>query len=144
MQVLLEVDCSKLNISEKKKEEVVKTALEIIRNRIDQFGVAEPLIQRAGKDRIIIQLPGLKNFGRAKDLIGKTALLEFKLFADKDQIKATYAKLDKYLQENFDKYPFLKKVQETDNVDNVDVLGNDEVKSDQKKTDLFPAVFPPM
>ena len=39
MQVLLEVDCSKLNISEKKKEEVVKTALEIIRNRIDQFGV---------------------------------------------------------------------------------------------------------
>jgi len=141
MQVLLEVDCSKLNISEKKKEEVVKTALEIIRNRIDQFGVAEPLIQRAGKDRIIIQLPGLKNFGRAKDLIGKTALLEFKLFADKDQIKATYAKLDKYLQENFDKYPFLKKVQETDNVDNVDVLGNDEVKSDSLNKDEHANIF---
>ena len=130
MQVLLEVDYSKLNLSEKDKEVVVKTALEIIRNRIDQFGVAEPIIQRAGKNRIIIQLPGLKNFGRAKELIGKTAQLEFKLFADKDLVKETYDKLDKFLQENYDKYAFLEKVKESENVENIDVLESEETKTD--------------
>ena len=54
-------------------------ALETIRNRIDQFGVAEPDIRQQGEKRILIQLPGVKDTQRAKDLIGKTALLEFKL-----------------------------------------------------------------
>ena len=56
--------------------------MEIIRNRVDQFGVAEPLIQRQGEDRIAVQLPGLTDRQRAIDLIGKTALLEFKLVDD--------------------------------------------------------------
>ncbi len=54
-------------------------ALETIRNRIDQFGVSEPDIRRQGEKRILVQLPGIKDTKRAKDLIGKTALLEFKL-----------------------------------------------------------------
>ena len=57
----------------------ISQALETIRNRIDQFGVLEPLIQKRGKDQILIQLPGVKDPQRAIDLIGKTALLEFKL-----------------------------------------------------------------
>ncbi len=57
----------------------VDQALETIRNRIDQFGVSEPDIRRQGLNRILIQLPGIKDTQRAKDLIGKTALLEFKL-----------------------------------------------------------------
>ncbi len=57
----------------------VNQSLEIIRNRIDQFGVTEPVILRQGKDEVIVQLPGVKDPGRAKDLIGKTAQLEFKL-----------------------------------------------------------------
>jgi preprotein translocase subunit SecD len=60
----------------------VDQALETIRNRIDQFGVAEPDIRRQGANRILIQLPGIKDTQRAKDLIGKTALLEFKLVDD--------------------------------------------------------------
>ncbi|HEY4484909.1 MAG TPA: protein translocase subunit SecD, partial [Nitrospiria bacterium] len=60
-------------------DSVTNQALETIRNRIDQFGVTEPLIQRQGKNQIVIQLPGVKDSRRAKDLIGKTALLEFKL-----------------------------------------------------------------
>jgi preprotein translocase subunit SecD len=60
----------------------VDQALETIRNRIDQFGVAEPDIRRQGTKRILIQLPGIKDTQRAKDLIGKTALLEFKLVDD--------------------------------------------------------------
>jgi preprotein translocase subunit SecD len=57
----------------------VKQGLETIRNRVDQFGVAEPSIQQQGDNRILIQLPGVQDPERAKALIGKTALLEFKL-----------------------------------------------------------------
>jgi len=61
------------------KKLAVSQALETIRNRIDQFGVNEPDIRHQGEKRILIQLPGIKDTQRAKDLIGKTALLEFKL-----------------------------------------------------------------
>jgi len=57
----------------------VRQGLETIRNRVDQFGVAEPTIQREGENRILVQLPGVQDPERAKALIGKTALLEFKL-----------------------------------------------------------------
>ncbi len=57
----------------------VRQAVETIRNRIDQFGVAEATIAPQGRERILIQLPGIQDPERAKALIGKTALLEFKL-----------------------------------------------------------------
>jgi preprotein translocase subunit SecD len=60
----------------------VAQALETIRNRIDQFGVSEPDIRRQGEKRILVQLPGISDTQRAKDLIGKTAQLEFKLVDD--------------------------------------------------------------
>jgi preprotein translocase subunit SecD len=66
----------------------VDQALETIRNRIDQFGVAEPDIRRQGAKRILIQLPGIKDTDRAKDLIGKTAILEFKLVDETHDINA--------------------------------------------------------
>jgi len=61
------------------KSMAVRQVLETIRNRIDQFGVSEPDIRMQGKKNILIQLPGVKDTKRAKKLIGKTALLEFKL-----------------------------------------------------------------
>jgi preprotein translocase subunit SecD len=76
VKVVLEMDPRQ--IAEIKKS-AVEQALETIRNRVDQFGVAEPEIAREGEDRILVQLPGIKDPQRAKDLIGKTALLEFKL-----------------------------------------------------------------
>ncbi|HEY7206368.1 MAG TPA: protein translocase subunit SecD, partial [Methylomirabilota bacterium] len=57
----------------------VRQGLETIRNRIDQFGVSEASIQQQGDNRILVQLPGVQDPARAKALIGKTALLEFKL-----------------------------------------------------------------
>ncbi len=57
----------------------LEQSLETIRNRVDEFGVSEPEIIPQGKDRILIQLPGIKDPQRAINLIGKTALLEFKL-----------------------------------------------------------------
>ena len=69
------------------KKGATEQALETIRNRIDQFGVAEPTIQQQGDDRIVIQLPGIKDPKRAIDLIGKTALLEFKLVDDENNLQ---------------------------------------------------------
>ena len=57
----------------------LKKSIEVIRNRIDEFGVTEPEIVSLGSDRIVIQLPGVKDIERAKELIGETAKLEFKM-----------------------------------------------------------------
>jgi len=61
-------------------------ALETIRNRIDQLGVRETTVQREGEDRILVQLPGIQDPERAKELIGKTAVLEFKLIDDSHNV----------------------------------------------------------
>jgi len=80
---ILELDKREI---EQIKKSAVEQALETIRNRIDQFGVAEPTIQLQGEDRILIQLPGIKDPKRALDLIGKTALLEFKIVDDENSL----------------------------------------------------------
>src|SRR5438105_8863053 len=95
MHLVLEVDRSNLNPAEAK--DATERAMEIIRNRVDQFGVAEPLIQREGEDRITVQLPGLTDRQRAIELIGKTALLEFKLVRTPEETQSTFQKLDAYL-----------------------------------------------
>ncbi|MDH4300627.1 MAG: protein translocase subunit SecD [Nitrospira sp.] len=61
------------------KDSAINQALETIRNRIDQFGVTEPIVQRQGLKQIVVQLPGVKDPKRAKGLIKETALLEFKM-----------------------------------------------------------------
>lgn len=73
---------------ERIKDDSVDQALETIRNRIDQFGVAEPAIQRQGTDEIVVQLPGVKDPRRAIDLIGKTAQLEFRMLDETTPLAA--------------------------------------------------------
>jgi preprotein translocase subunit SecD len=68
------------------KKLTVEHSVETIRNRIDQFGVTEPEIIPEGDNRIMVQLPGIKDPERAKNLIGKTALLEFKLVDDEHSV----------------------------------------------------------
>jgi len=69
------------------KDSAINQALETIRNRIDQFGVAEPIVQRQGLKQIVVQLPGVKEPKRARDLIKETALLEFKMLDEDNQPK---------------------------------------------------------
>lgn len=64
------------------EEQSVGKSIEVIRNRIDEFGVTEPEIIAQGVDRIVVQLPGVRDIERAKELIGKTAKLEFKIVND--------------------------------------------------------------
>jgi len=81
----------RLNLRPKAKTRIMKMAvdqaLETIRNRIDQFGVSEPDIRPQENNRLLIQLPGIKDPKRAVALIGKTALLEFKLVDDDHSVK---------------------------------------------------------
>ena len=69
----------------------VEQSIETIRSRIDQFGVSEPTIQKQGKERILIQLPGLEDPARAKNIIGKTARLEFKMIDEKGDLSSALA-----------------------------------------------------
>jgi preprotein translocase subunit SecD len=70
------------------RNSAIDQSLETIRNRVDEFGVSEPTIQREGRDRILIQLPGLKDPKRAIELIGKTARLDFKLVDDESSLES--------------------------------------------------------
>jgi len=69
------------------RDYAVDQSLETIRNRIDQFGVTEPTIVRQGQQDILVQLPGIQDPERAKSILGKTALLEFKLVDDTGNIE---------------------------------------------------------
>lgn len=81
MHLVLEVDLNRLPQGTSPGD-AMERALEVIRNRVDQFGVAEPLIARQGDKWLVVELPGVKDPERAIELIGKTALLEFKLVND--------------------------------------------------------------
>ena len=81
MHLLLEVELEKVP-EDLDRTEAMGRALEIIRNRVDQFGVSEPLITRQGDRWIVVQLPGIDEPQRAVDLIGRTALLEFRLVSE--------------------------------------------------------------
>ena len=85
MHLVLKVDTSKVP-PESRGQDVTAVALEIIRNRIDQFGVREPLIQRQGADHILVQLPGITDRDRALKLIGQTALLKFQLVSENQRL----------------------------------------------------------
>ncbi len=65
------------------EDQAVRQAVETIRNRVDALGVAEPVIQRQGDDRVVVQLPGVDDPARVKEIIGTTGLLELKLVDDK-------------------------------------------------------------
>ena len=90
--LLMELDVSKLDPKADVADAVAR-AIEIIRNRIDQFGVAEPLIAKQGDRLIVVQLPGITNSAAAKELIGKTALLEFRMVDNADKAQKALGKI---------------------------------------------------
>lgn len=78
----------KADEAERVKKLAADQALETIRNRIDEFGVSEPDIRKQGENRILIQLPGITDTKNAKDLIGKTATLQFRLVDEEGDVRA--------------------------------------------------------
>ena len=90
--VALEVD--KTNLPEEEAKDVIDRAMQVISNRVNEFGVAEPIIQQEGEDRIIVELPGIQNVNRALSLIQQTAQLEFKLLRDAVELRTFIDRTD--------------------------------------------------
>ncbi len=83
-------------------KDAVDRAQQIIRNRVDQFGVSEPSIQKQGDHRIVVELPGLEDPAQAKALIQQTALLEFKLLREPQDASSAFEKLDRLFAQQSD------------------------------------------
>ncbi|NDW21561.1 protein translocase subunit SecD [Alteromonas hispanica] len=69
------------------RDNAVKQNITIIRNRVNQLGVAEPLVQKQGADRIVVQLPGIQDTARAKEILNATATLEFRMLDPKNDVR---------------------------------------------------------
>ena len=89
-----------LNSLNDEAEDAINRVLEILQNRIDQFGVAEPTIQKQGNQRIIVELAGVQNSERARSLLESTALLEFYLVKDVTTTNELMIKIDQILKKD--------------------------------------------
>jgi preprotein translocase subunit SecD len=97
MHLALEVDESKGPVADKSK--AIDNALKVVRNRIDEFGVSEPLVQKAGSDRIIVELPGIDDPRRAQDVVQKSAFLEFQITDETQALEKALPRLDAVLKD---------------------------------------------
>ena len=99
MHLVLEVDDSKQAIAEKDKADAIDRALKTVRTRVDQFGVSEPVIQKQGDSRIILELPGLHEEERAINVVREQAFLEFKIVDETQALERTLPRLDAVVKE---------------------------------------------
>lgn len=120
MQILLEVDTSALSVSEARG--AVDQNIKIIRERIDQFGVAEPTIQKLGENRIMVQLPGVSDYQAAENLIKQTAMLEFKIVALPEDGKRVLDTIDANIDANLSFFPALAELDKRDKTILADTL----------------------
>src|SRR3990172_10925363 len=95
IHMALELDESRTAIP--KKDEAIDRALSVIRNRIDEFGVAEPLIQKEGSGRIVVELPGVADPERAKSIVQRSAFLAFHLTDEDDVFRTAIPAMDRAL-----------------------------------------------
>lgn len=97
MHLALEIDESKGAVADKSK--AIDNALKVVRNRIDEFGVSEPVVQKAGNDRIIVELPGIDDPQRAQDVVQKSAYLEFQITDETQALEKALPRLDAALKD---------------------------------------------
>src|SRR6476469_8128126 len=97
MYLALDVDESKGAVPDKSK--AIDNALKVVRNRTDEFGVSEPVVQKAGNDRIIVELPGIDDPRRAQDVVQKSAFLEFQITDKTQALEKSLPRLDAVLKD---------------------------------------------
>ncbi len=96
MHLAIEIDQSAGPVTN--REDAIDRVQTVIRSRVDEFGVAEPLIQKVGNGRLIIQLPGISDPGRAKQIIERSAFLEFRITDMQGQFEASLERIDRALE----------------------------------------------
>ncbi len=95
MHLVLEVDDPDDLIPIEAKSDLISQSERVLRNRVDELGVEEPLIQKVGQDRLIVELAGVTDEERAKEIVGTTALLEFKLVERLDRLQPLLPRIDR-------------------------------------------------
>ncbi len=95
MHLGVEIDDPDGTLSDEARADAIERTLTTIRNRIDEFGVREPSIQRAGDDRIIVELAGIDDPERAKAIVERTAFLQFMIVREDDNIREALPRLDR-------------------------------------------------
>ena len=95
MHLVLEIDDPEGTLTDERRADAIDRAERIIRTRIDEFGVEEPLIQKVGTDRIIVELAGLDDESRAKEVINQQAFLEWKLVLETSELDGSLERLDR-------------------------------------------------
>ena len=96
MHMALEVDESKGAVAD--KSDALDRALKVVRNRIDQFGVAEPVVQRVGEDRIIVELPGIDDPDRAEALDQDLGVSQFQIVDKANTLERALPRIDAALK----------------------------------------------
>ncbi len=97
VHLALEIDESKGAVAD--PDGALERALTVVRNRIDEFGVSEPVVQRSGDDRIIVELPGLDDPERARDVVQNQAFLEFQIVDESQALERVLPRLDAIVRE---------------------------------------------
>jgi preprotein translocase subunit SecD len=96
MHLALEVDESKQAVAN--KSDAIDRALKVVRNRIDEFGVAEPVVQKVGSERIIVELPGVTDPERARSLVERSAFLQFQITDRTHALDKVIPRIDQILK----------------------------------------------
>jgi preprotein translocase subunit SecD len=98
MHLSLEIDESKQVVTD--KSEALDRALKVVRTRIDEFGVSEPIVQKSGNERIIVELPGIDDEARAIDVVQKSAFLQFQITDETQALEKVLTRLDAIVRES--------------------------------------------
>jgi len=98
MYLALEVDDSKGVVQN--KGEAIDRALKVVRNRIDEFGVSEPVVQKVGNDRIVVELPGIDDRARAEALVQNSAFLQFQITDKTQALEKSLARIDNAVKQS--------------------------------------------
>jgi preprotein translocase subunit SecD len=103
IHLALEVDEARGTVTD--KSEALDRVLKVVRNRIDQFGVSEPVVQKVGKERIIVELPGIDDPARAEELVKQSAFLQFQMTDRTRALDKALSRIDAILREKGEKGP---------------------------------------
>ena len=123
-----------INKLKEEADDAINRVLEILQNRVDQFGVSEPTIQKQGQHRIVVELAGIQDSKRARSLLQSTALLEFYLVKNMTITNEIITQLDAALSQDID---LNKNVSE-----NINPIDDDDSKTNTVATELAKALGP--
>lgn len=101
IHMALEVDETGKALTAQQRSDAIDRALKVVRIRVNALGVSEPVVQKAGNDRIVVELAGLQNMNQARDVISKAAFLEFQIVNRPEEVQPALARLDQAVARAF-------------------------------------------